>query len=203
MYNPDKHHRHSIRLKGYDYSQSGIYFVTMCVQDKVCLLGKIVDGRMQANTYGEIVKENWRWLAEQYPYVILDEWIVMPNHFHGILCITNSDRGVGPRIATNRGSSRTAPIAKRKPLGRLIGAFKTVSTKYINELRNTPGVRFWQRNYYEHIVRNERELNNIRQYIVNNPLHWEFDTEHLNDKALEAKRAYWKQFFADLNRKTP
>ena len=201
MYNPEKHHRRSIRLKGYDYSQAGTYFVTICVQDKVCLLGKIVDGKMQVNTYGEIVKKNWKWLAEQYPYVILDEWIVMPNHFHGILFI---DRRGGSRTAQQEDSSqRSQEGAKRKPLGRLIGAFKTVSTKQINELRNTPGVRFWQRNYYEHIVRNERELNNIRQYIINNPLHWEFDTEHLNDKALEEKRKYWKQFFANLDRKTP
>jgi putative transposase len=114
-----------------------------------------------------IVSATWQWLPEQYPYVELDTWVVMPNHFHGIVFLLD-DR---------RGGARPAPT-KRKPLGRLIGAFKTVSTKRINELRTTPGQPVWQRNYYEHVIRNEVDLEEIREYIQNNPLKWLDDENH-------------------------
>ena len=169
-YDPDKHKRRSIRLKGYDYSQAGYYFVTICCYRRQRLFGKIIDGVMQLNQYGEIVAETYEWLSWRYPYVHLDEWIIMPNHFHGIIVLTDKPR---------RGESRFAPTQpKRKPLGQLIGAFKTVSTKKINIIRNAPGTPIWQRNYYEHIIRNEQALNNIRQYIVNNPSSWHQDQLH-------------------------
>ena len=174
-YDPTKHHRRSIRLKGYDYSQAGYYFVTICCYQRQCLFGEIVDGVMRLNQYGEIVAETYQWLSSRYPYVHLDKWIIMPNHFHGIIVLTDK---------LYRGASRTAPTPandrklKRKPLGRLIGAFKTVSTKKINLIRNAPGTLIWQRNYYEHIIRNEESLNRIRQYIVDNPLSWQIDKLH-------------------------
>ncbi|MCD4652748.1 transposase, partial [bacterium] len=111
---------------------------------------------------GEIINNTWKWLRKQYEYVDLDQFIIMPNHIHGIICI-------------RRGGSRTAPTRKRKPLGRLIGAFKTVSTKQINLIRQTSGNQFWQRNYYEHIIRDEDDLARIREYIINNPAQWEHD----------------------------
>ena len=190
-YDPDKHHRRSIRLKNYDYSQAGYYFVTICCYQRQCLFGDIIDGVMKLNQYGEIVAENYQWLSQRYPYLILDEWIVMPNHFHGIIVLTDKPR---------RGGSRTAPTTlnhkdiiltdknlpinpelKRKTLGRLIGVFKTVSTKQINLIRNMPGTKIWQRNYYEHIIRNKRLLENIRQYIINNSLSWHTDSLHPNN----------------------
>ncbi|HPO65480.1 MAG TPA: transposase [Bacteroidales bacterium] len=168
-YNPKKHHRRSIRLKGYDYSQSGAYFVTLCTQNRACLFGDIVGGEMRLNDTGKIVADSWRWLASQYDYVELDEWVVMPNHIHGIIIVHDC-----------RGDSRITPTEKRKPIGRLIGAFKTVSTKHINIMRGTPGIPVWQRNYYEHIIRNDTSLNRIRAYIVNNPIQWELDMENSN-----------------------
>jgi putative transposase len=159
--------RRSIRLKGYDYSQAGGYFVTICTRNRECLFGEIVDGNIRLNDLGRGVAKCWQWLAEQYPYIQLDEWIVMPNHFHGILLIMNELRG----------GSRTAPT-KQKPLGRLIGAFKTVSTKQINEYRDTPYAPLWQRNYYEHVIRNETDLEEIRAYIENNPAKWLEDENH-------------------------
>ena len=174
-YDPTKHHRRSIRLKGYDYSQAGYYFVTICCYQRQCLFGEIVDGVMRLNQYGEIVAETYQWLSSRYPYVHLDKWIIMPNHFHGIIVLTDK---------LCRGASQSAPTTtnnselKRKPLGRLIGAFKTVSTKKINLIRNAPGTAIWQRNYYEHIIRNEESLNRIRQYIINNPLSWQIDQLH-------------------------
>ncbi len=161
--------RRSIRLPGYDYSQPGAYFVTICVRDRRCVLGDIVDGKIHMNPLGRTVDETWRWLARRYTHLDLDQWVVMPNHLHGIIILTNDCRG----------GSRTAPtMIKRKPLGQLIGAFKTVSTKRINKMRGTPGARMWQRNYYEHIIRNDDELDQIRQYIIDNPSRWALDREN-------------------------
>ena len=169
-FDPQKHHRRSIRLPNYDYSQPGAYFVTIVTWHRECLFGAVVNGEVKLNRYGEIAAETWQWLERQYPYIKLGAWIVMPNHFHGILII-HDDR---------RGGSRTAPTpTQRKPLGRLIGAFKTVSTKHINLLRNTIGSIVWQRNYYEHIIRNERDLQNKTAYIEANPLLWDKDDENL------------------------
>ncbi len=136
---------------------------------------------MALNELGEIVAESWQWLERQYEHVEMDEWVVMPNHLHGIIMITDC-RGGSRTGGMGRGGSRTAPTGsdqpKRKPLGRLIGAFKTVSTKRVNQIHNTPGAKLWQRNYYEHIIRNENELNRIRAYIAQNPAKWEFDREN-------------------------
>jgi putative transposase len=188
-YNPEKHHRRSIRLPGYNYSQAGYYFVTICCYKRQCLFGEIVDGVMQLNQYGEIVAETYQWLSQRYPYLILDEWIIMPNHFHGIMVLTNNSRSDSRTAPTKSRkdiilTEQNLPInpeLKRKILGRLIGALKTVSTKQINLIRNTPGTPVWQRNYYEHIIRNEKALNNIRQYIINNPLSWQKDQLHPNN----------------------
>ena len=176
-------HRRSIRLPGYDYTQSGAYFVTLLTQGRLCRFGNIVNGEMRLNDVGKIAAQSWVWLEQQYPYVKLDEWVIMPNHFHGIIWITNDIPG--------RGGSRTAPtttntqtfddetvVKSQKPLGRLIGAFKTVSTKQINMLNNTPGMPLWQRNYYEHVIRSDDDLHRIRQYIRNNPLRWALDREN-------------------------
>ncbi|MDF0666327.1 MAG: hypothetical protein P0119_09705 [Nitrospira sp.] len=175
--NHGRHHRRSIRLKGYDYAQAGAYFVTMCTQNRACLFGNVVDGQMRLNECGQVVADSWLWLSARYPHVDLDEWVVMPNHLHGIIILTGPD---------GRGGSRTAPTENRKPIGRLIGAFKTVSTKRLNTMHNSPGVPVWQRNYYEHIVRSEEALIHIRRYIVGNPAHWEEDRE--NPQAVGAIR---------------
>lgn len=160
--------RHSIRLKDYDYAQAGAYFVTICVKDRACVLGMIENEKMQLSDYGKLVSTSWEWLAQQYAYVELDAWAIMPNHLHGIVFIHDNLRG----------GSRTAPTVSRKTLGRLIGAFKTVSTKQINAVRNISGLPFWQRNYYEHVIRNEDDLFRVRTYIVNNPLQWALDDEN-------------------------
>ena len=124
----------------------------------VNVCGDIVDGEMMLNDAGRIVADAWQWLEIQYDHVALDAWTVMPNHFHGIIVINNHCRD-----GSRRGGSRTAPTTvKRKPLGRLIGVFKTMSIKRINVIRNTQGTTLWQRNYYEHVIRNKNELNRIR-----------------------------------------
>ncbi len=183
-YDPKVHHRRSIRLPGYDYSQPGEYSVTICTENKEHLFGQVVEGEMHRNAFGDHVAVCWKWLACQYPYVELDEWIVMPNHLHGIIVITDCRGG----SRSDRDRSRTAPTlgavdespnapTKRKPLGRLVGAFKTVSTERFHEMGGTPGAPLWQRDFYEHIIRNGDELNKIREYIQTNPLRWDTDPD--------------------------
>jgi putative transposase len=164
-HDPKIHHRRSIRLRGYDYSQPGKYDVTICTENKEHLFGQVVEGEMHRNELGDYVALCWGWLAGKYPYVDLDEWMIMPNHLHGIIVITDDG-----------GGSRTAPT-KRKPLGRLVGAFKTVTTDRCNEMRGTPGAQLWQRDFYDRIIRNEDELNKIREYIRTNPLQWSSDPD--------------------------
>lgn len=181
-FDPTKHHRQSIRLKDYDYTQAGAYFITLCTENRTCVLGDVIDGEMQLSPTGTIVVEAREWLAQQYPYVVIDAYVVMPNHFHGIIVIDTTTVGA-VREPSNVPPVRQPPNVPPtpihpKPLGRLIGAFKTVSTKRINELHATPGMVFWQRNYYEHIIRHEDALNHIRRYIIHNPIKWTIDREN-------------------------
>jgi len=169
-YDPQIHHRRSTRLRDWDYSWPWWYYVTICTQDRVCELGQVKEDRVILNHFGRIAEETWRWLANHHDYAQLDDFVIMPNHLHGII-IMNEPR---------RGGSRTAPTedTQTKPLGRLIGAFKTVSTKRINEMKKTPGTIFWQRSFHDHIIRNDADLHRIRTYIVNNPLQWAIDEEN-------------------------
>ncbi len=165
-YDPDFHHRRSIRIPRYDYSSPGMYFITICTNNRELLFGDIVDGEMVLNEYGNIISETWQWLDVHYKFIQLHEWIIMPNHLHGII----------EYCADCRGGSRIAPtVTKIKPLGRIIGVFKTVSTKQINNINKTPGQKLWQRNYWEQVIRDENDLNRIREYIINNPLKWPED----------------------------
>ena len=177
-YNPKIHHRQSIRLKSHDYSQEGYYFVTICTKNKIEYFGEIINGKMILNEMGKITKKQWLWLAEQYDYVKLDEWIIMPNHLHGILII-EIDGDIG-------GAGRHLPLQQQyeqqsrkiKPLSELIGAFKTTSSKLIHRMDGSrpASTEFqWQRNYYDHIIRDEKSLDKIREYIRNNPPQWELD----------------------------
>ena len=176
-YDPKNHHRRSIRLTGYNYAGPGAYFVTICARERKHVLGRVKGGKVVLSDVGGIVAESWQWLAERHPYVALDVWVVMPNHLHGIIVINDGEPHGDMDTSRSRGASRRAPTVigpplKRKPLGQLIGAFKTVSTKRINQTRGTAGMSFWQRGYYEHIVRNERDMDRIRWYIIDHPLKW-------------------------------
>ncbi|MCC6271936.1 MAG: transposase [Deltaproteobacteria bacterium] len=128
---------------------------------------------MQSNEFGKIVIESWKWLIHSHSFLNMDYFIVMPNHFHGILNICGGRRGRSRTAPTD-----PAPNTTVKPVGRLIAIFKTITTKQINILKGTPGGKLWQRNYYEHVVRNEDALRRIREYIQNNPLRWHLDREN-------------------------
>ncbi len=181
-FDPQRHHRRSIRLKGYDYSQAGAYFVTICAHNRGCLFGDIVDGEMRSNGSGETVSDCWDNLASHFQHIELDAFVVMPNHIHGIIVIVDDagDAGRGKAFAGVR--KCFTPTTKRGSLaGSLCAAvqnFKSVSTRKINQQRDTQGAPVWQRNYYEHIIRNEKELDRIRAYIAGNPAKWAMDTEN-------------------------
>lgn len=181
-YCSDKHHRRSIRLSGYDYSQNGAYFVTVCTQNRDCLFGAVEDGNMVLNSHGQIVFDVWSHLPEHYFHVQLDQFVVMPNHFHGIIVLNRDNVGAGLKPApTNEIVNQNQPgPAKIHALPEIIRGFKTFSSRQINDMRGAPGDRLWQRNYYEHVIRNESEWNRLRQYIVDNPVRWDIDRENPN-----------------------
>ena len=167
-YDPKKHHRRSIRLQGYDYDQPGAYFVTICVNFGQCCLGGVYDGVMIPSAAGEMVAECWYGLPERFINIDLDVFSLMPNHVHGILVI--EEAGLN---------------AKNNPVvfGNMVGTFKSISTNnYIKGVKeqNWPPFykRFWQRGFYEHIIRNERALKAIREYIMHNPANWVEDKLH-------------------------
>jgi REP element-mobilizing transposase RayT len=181
-YDPTLHRRRSIRLQGYDYSQAGAYFVTLCTQNRECLFGSIVDGEMQLNDVGRAVVHEWANTAKIRNDIELDEWVVMPNHFHGILMITDGGGtgfGTGTAHRTPTVEQFGRPVSGSLPT--IVRAFKSAVTKRTNELRQSPGATLWQRNYWEHTIRNEIELNHLREYIRNNPAQWELDRLYVHE----------------------
>ena len=194
FYNPKIHHRRSIRLKGYDYSQEGLYFITICCQDKICRFGKIENGKMILNDLGKIAYDEWIKLPERYPRVLLDVFQIMPNHMHGIVGATlavaqnavaqNTDTPNAdiPKVVPNAVSPIGAEASHVPTIGNIIGAYKSLVTNKcleIHKLRNEYMGKLWQRNYYEHIIRNEQAYLNISDYIIHNPEKWQDDKCHI------------------------
>jgi putative transposase len=201
-FDPKIHHRRSIRLQGYDYSQAGAYFVTIIAWQREMLFGEVVDGTMNLNRHGLIVRDAWFDLPNHYPHAELGVFVIMPNHVHGIVVFV--DDGAEP-LHNGRGGSfisggtnlsdeshagiesvpnnQTRPYVKHKPrhgLSEIVRAFKSFSARRINRLRKTDGIPVWQRNYYERIIRNEPEMDRISRYIESNPTRWADDDENPN-----------------------
>lgn len=172
-------HRRSIRLKDYDYSQMGAYFVTIYAHKRECLFGEISQDVMILNEIGNVARSNWIAIPEHFAHVDLDAFVVMPNHVHGILLF---------EFDNSRQKRSSQPLAKQNPiigaksgsLGAVVGSYKASVTKQVNQIFNQQPQHVWQRNYYERIIRNERELLAIRTYIENNSLKWQLDTENLD-----------------------
>ena len=187
-YNPDIHHRRSIRLQEYDYSSTGAYFVTICTQLRECLFGDFSDDELILTDAGRMLETTWQELPNRFPTIELDKFIVMPNHFHAILLMCPS-----LNQPHNQGEHKVRPydqVHKERPkgtsdgsIGRIIQAFKSLTTHaYTTGVKQSnwppfPG-KLWQRDYYEHVIRTEAELNSIREYIVNNPINWDDDKEN-------------------------
>ena len=212
-YNPDIHHRRSIRLKGYNYSQAGWYFVTICTQHHECLFGNIVQGEMNLNDAGRMVKKWYLELENKFSDVRCLEYVIMPNHFHAIIQNIGIDRCVstdrnkqgeyqkfgehqeGEHIGSplqveynhsiqNVGADLRVCPSPSSHLSHVIQWFKTMSTNYIKSVKTQGWKRFngqlWQRNYYEHIIRDEIAHDQILEYIINNPLRWEIDKYYVS-----------------------
>lgn len=208
MYNPEKHHRGSIRLKGYDYTREGGYYFTICCHQRRCLLGEIKDGAMHLNLVGATVKAVWDSLPRHFPFIELDAFVVMPNHVHGIIVITDSPGNYNLNRNYNRnlncrgeafvpitensqpesfytnaspflGCNDTSPPGGTQSgsIGAILQNFKSVATRRVNRITRNSGT-LWQRNYHEEIIRNEKAYENIRRYIVENPLSWDEDEEN-------------------------
>jgi len=159
-------------LKGYDYSRAGACFITICTRGRECILGDLVDGEMRFNEYGDIVRGEWLNLPNRYPDIELDAVVIMPNHIHAIIAI----HAVGVihelPLRNDTKHRRTMLIPK------IVGYVKMNSAKRINQSRNMPGARVWQRNYHEHVIRNEADLARIRKYVANNPRKWDTDRQN-------------------------
>ncbi|WP_107788026.1 transposase [Nitrosomonas ureae] len=176
-YNPTIHRRKSIRLQGYDYSQAGAYFITICTHDRMPLFGEIVDGVMVLNTAGQIVEKCWGAIPEHFPQVTLDEFVIMPNHVHGIITIgTNVGANDYLPLPSNE-TPRPLQHGTSRTIGSMVRGFKIGITRWFRA--NTDIHTVWQRNYYEHIIRNEDAYLKIAEYIQTNPQRWETDTYHV------------------------
>ncbi len=173
-YTPDLHHRHSIRIAGYDYSQAGFYFVTICTHKGSCIFGEIVNSEMILNEFGKIAEKEWYRTVKLRPNINLGAFVIMPNHIHGIIEIQDR-RGTTPRAPTRERFGK--PTSNTIPT--IIRGFKSSVTKQINLLRKLTGVPVWQRNYYEHIIRDEISFQQITEYIRNNPMQWPDDRYYM------------------------
>ena len=188
-------------MPGYDYTLPGTYFVTIRVHDGECLLGQIGDGEMHLSRFGQVAGHYWKRIPDHAAYVNLDQWVIMPNHIHGIVVISGrgwasledtSSTGALTTAETqlsDPGAPRDAPPLRQprlqaRSLGAIVGNYKSVTTRRINRLSGTPGIPFWQRNYWEHIIRNDASLERIRAYIQDNPSRWVEDRLHPD-------RAHW------------
>jgi REP element-mobilizing transposase RayT len=176
-FDPEIHHRRSIRLKGYDYTRPGAYFITLVTYRRDEIFGQVVDGKVVLSALGQVAWDEWMNTAKLRPYVQLfeDEFVVMPNHVHGIIWLLND---VSVDVRAQRRCALTHPYVIPGSLGAIVRAYKSAVTYAINGAQNTRGVSIWQRNYYEHIIRSEVALKNIWSYIDNNPRKWVEDQLH-------------------------
>jgi putative transposase len=163
--------RRSIRARDYDYAQNGAYFVTICVAQRLCLFGDVTDGEMRYTTIGQVVESAWQNLPHHTPGLILDALVVMPNHLHGIVILPGAP-------STNMLRENMPRGPQRRSLGAVVGGFKSAVSRQVSA-DNLSLIRpLWQRNYYERIIRNDRELDSIRRYIEANPARWADDPDH-------------------------
>jgi len=204
-YNPIVHNRRSIRLKGYDYSQTGLYYITICIKDRLCLLGRIENEKNVLNDAGVMVENEWLKISQRFPNVRLHSYVIMPNHFHAILEISDGVANVGATLVVAldesiktpgkettkvahdeksgfvlRATTRVAPTRKNTGIGNIIGAFKSIVTiEYIRGIDRYGWEPFngqlWQRNYYETILRDNESYARISEYIKDNPAKWDDD----------------------------
>jgi putative transposase len=174
-----KRRRQSVRLPGYDYAQTGAYFITIVTQNRICLLGNIIDDQLILSDAGHIVQSVWKELPEHFAATATDTFVVMPNHVHGIIHIGNETKPVGAQhAAPSGGIGLSRSNVRAGSLGAIVRSLKSAVTKRYNEKHAPSGFGLWQRNYYEHVIRDENSLIRIREYIATNPARWSIDPEN-------------------------
>lgn len=191
--NSGENRRRSIRLADYNYSLAGAYFITICIKDRRSILGDIKNGNVDLSPIGEIAHQFWKEIPDHFEYVELDAFIIMPNHLHGMIFLTSDCRGVQlntPEMTAANDYKSISP--KQGTLSVIIPTFKAAVTTECR--RGKCHFSGWQRNYYEHIVRSEDELGRIREYIVNNPLQWQFDRENPDHTEDQSYNNRWGKF---------
>jgi putative transposase len=169
--------RRSIRLKEYDYSQPGEYFLTICTNNHECIFGNIIQEEMKLSPEGKIAQRYWEEMPKHFSNVQLDEYIIMPNHIHGIIILTESM--VGTRHAVSLREQFAKPVIGSVPT--IVRSFKSATTKRIHEITKTPSLPIWQGRFFDRIIRSDKELNNIRDYIRNNVLQWAIKSDDPDD----------------------
>ncbi len=173
-----------LRLKNYDYTNFGAYFITVCSRQKKHLFGEVIGNEMKLNEAGNAVESAWNDLPVHYSNVELDQYVIMPNHFHGIIVLR---RPIGAGF-------KPAPISLRlHGLPEIVRALKTFSSRKINQISKNTGQPIWQRGYYEHVIRTDESIERIREYIVNNPLSWHLDRENLKRTGEDDFDEYFKR----------
>jgi len=184
-FNPDIHRRRSIRLKSHNYSTTGAYFVTVCAQNRGCLFGEIVDAQMVLNDAGRMVQEVWNEMPVYYQGIQIDTFVIMPNHIHGIIVLTGINVGAGPRTCPNQRDDNGQPrgVAPTMSLPDVVHRFKLMTTTRYRWAVTKYGwppfqKRLWQRNYFERVIRNDSEMERVREYITGNPARWLEDEEN-------------------------
>ncbi len=175
---PGMHRRRSIRLPGYDYAQLGAYFVTICTHNRECVLGEVADGRVILSPFGEVADVCWRDLPSHFSGLLLGPVVIMPNHLHGIIVLVGATHASPLRVGSDASPHAVVtPAHGPRPgsVGAIVASFKSATTRRVNLARGTPGASFWQRGYYEHVIRDEGDFEKIEAYITKNPLSWELD----------------------------
>lgn len=173
-YDPERHHRRSVRLREHDYAAGGTYFVTICTVDRACVFGEVVGDAMRTNAVGRIVEAAWVRTGVIRPEVEIDVFALMPNHLHGLVTILPQEPAATVGAVGAMGG-RGIPERGRRSLASIVAQFKASSTAAVNACRGTPGARLWQRGFYEHVVRDDRSFEAIAGYIVTNPERWQTD----------------------------
>jgi REP element-mobilizing transposase RayT len=183
----NKYRIETTRLKNWDYSSNGYYYITICTKNRECLFGNIAGEKMQLSTIGEIVLQCWNDSFVMRKELSCDQFVIMPNHIHGIVIIEKlvetHGNASGHGIETQGLASlqdNNKPHRMPKSVSSFIGGFKSAVTKRVNEIRHTPGAAIWQNRFYDHIIRDEKSLQRIREYIVNNPMNWQTDEQNRN-----------------------
>ena len=167
------HRRQSTRLPRFDYTQQGAYFVTMCTRNRACLFGDIMNGEMRLNDIGRVAHRMWEEIPTHFPQVETNVWVVMPNHVHGVIVIAD------PHVGAAHASPLQRPSGPpKRSLGAIVGAYKSAVSRHVNQSGHPHGLPIWQRNYYDHVIRDNAALDRVRQYIADNPARWDEDPEN-------------------------